>query len=166
MLNRIFILAISLILVSCSSKSTPESEALLNEIQSTQSKIKVGINYYDYFRVTQELQVKLDNFERSENSKKLEYAGNIVITAENYIRALNKDKNEDWKPQISWEAANLSYQYMQSCQSNNENCYNYNDRYTLDTKIAFDSLHQSLSKLQHIITDEFPATTNSIEAKK
>lgn len=127
-MKKIFILLAPLILVSCAPKSTPESEALLNEIHTTQSKTKVGINYIDYSKVAQELQVKLDDFERSEKSRKIKYAGNLISTAESYISAGEKKDEEDWSPQYRWENAVWSYEYMQNCQNKNENCYSYDEK--------------------------------------
>jgi hypothetical protein len=155
-LNKIFILAISSILVSCSPKSTPESEALLSEIHATQSKTKVGINYQDYSKVAQELQVKLDNFERSENSKKLTYAGNIVVIAENYIKASDKDRSEDWSPQFNWKQAGWSYQYMQNCQSKSADCYSYDDKFKLSMDLLArnrDEIDEALNALKSKNTD-------------
>ena len=133
--NKIFVLAISSIIIGCSPKSTPESEALLSEIHNTQSKTKVGINYMDYSKVAQELQIKLDNFERSEESRKIKYAGNLIATAKSYIDAADKDVGEDWYPHFHWEQAAWSYEYMQSCQAVNENCYGYEDRLQLTTDL-------------------------------
>ena len=130
-MKKIFILVASLVLVGCAPKSTPESEALLNEIHTTQSKTKVGINYMDYSKVAQELQIKLDNFERSEKSKKIKYAGNLAATAESYINAADKESGEDWSPHFHWKQAGWSYEYMQNCQTKGEDCYGYDDKFDL-----------------------------------
>jgi hypothetical protein len=148
--NKIFILAISSIIIGCSPKSTPESEALLNEIYATQSKTKVGINYMDYSKVAQELQVNLDNFERSEKSRKIKYAGNLVATAESYISAADKEYEEDWYPHFHWKKAAWSYEYMQNCQTENKNCYGYDDKFQPTTDLitrATDELTRATDEL-------------------
>ena len=143
-MKKIFVLVASLVLVSCAPKSTPESEALLNEIHNTQSKIKVGINYMDYSKVAQELQIKLDNFERSDKSKKIKYAGNLVATAESYIDAADKEYGEDWSPQHDWSIASWSYEYIQNCQSQGKDCYGYDEKFNL----TMDLISRSTKELQ------------------
>lgn len=135
-MKKIFILVAPFILVGCAPKSTPESEALLNEIYAVQSKTKVGINYMDYSKVAQEIQIKLDSFERSEKSKKVKYAGNLVATAKSYVNAANKEDEEDWSPQFHWERANWSYEYMQNCQTKGDNCYGFDDQIELTASLT------------------------------
>jgi hypothetical protein len=135
-MKKIFIIVAPFILVGCAPKSTPESEALLNEIYAVQSKTKVGINYMDYSKVAQDIQIKLDNFERSEKSRKIKYAGSLVTTAENYISAADKKYSEDWSPQADWWYANFSNEYTQNCKKKGKDCYGYDDQINLTIDIS------------------------------
>ena len=146
-MKKIFVLVASLVLVGCAPKSTPESEVLLSEIHATQSKTKVGINYMDYSKVAQELQIKLDDFERSKESKKIKYAGNLVATAESYVKAANKESGEDWSPHYHWEQAGWSYEYMQNCQTKGDNCYKFDEQ----SELTMDLITRSTKEAQKFL---------------
>ncbi len=148
-MKKIFILITSFIVIGCAPKSTPESEALLSEIHATQSKTKVGINYRDYSNVAQNLQIKLDNFERSEKSKKIKYAGNLVVIAESYINAADKKSGEDWSPHYHWQQATWSYEFMQNCQTKGENCYTYG--FDGQLKLTTDLIKRSTKETKELL---------------
>lgn len=127
MKKLLYLLPLTLI-IGCQPKTPSESEALLKQIHETQSKTKVGINYLDYSKTAQELQIKLDDFSRSQKSQKLKYAGNLASTAESYIKAAHKDSGEEWSPQQNWKQAEWNYEYLKNCQDKNEDCYGFNEQ--------------------------------------
>ena len=101
----------------------------------------------DYSKVAQELQIKLDNFERSKESKKIKYAGNLVATAESYIKAASKESGEDWSPHYHWGQAGWSYEYMQNCQAKGDNCYKFDEQLDL----TMDLIARSSKETQELI---------------
>lgn len=103
-------------------KSTPESEALVEKIDEVHSKIKVGINYIDYGREAQDIQILKDKLEKSKKSDALRYRGNLMATAENLIEASRKESREDWDPQFLWEQSGITYLMMEACQTKGEHC--------------------------------------------
>jgi len=116
-------------------KSTPQSEALLEEIYTTKSIIKVGVTYKDYLKIAQALQIKLDSFKRSEESKKIKYAGNLVLTAERYIGAKEKESGEDWSPNYTWSNNQYAYDMTQNCLTEDVDCYNYGEQELMQSEI-------------------------------
>lgn len=142
-----------LTIIGCSPKSTPESEALLQEINEVRSRTKVGINYVDYSRAAQELQIKLDNFERSKKSIKIKYARNLVETADRYIDAADREFGGDWEPQHRWNYAEYVYDYLVNCQTQNKNCYGYDESLQMyidldkDSQERFDRLSKEVDKV-------------------
>jgi uncharacterized Zn finger protein (UPF0148 family) len=124
-----------------SISSTPASEDLLQIVEDARSRIKVGINYIDYQRLAQEIQVKLDRFERDSNTERLSYGANLWYVARTLINAAEREENlsyggmNKWAPQPSWSITEDDYNKMQECKEMNKGCFRLSQKaYLLNEK--------------------------------
>lgn len=135
-MKKFYLLIPTLILCSCGVKSTPKSEALLEEIYKAQSITKADVNYRDYQKFAQNLQIKLDNFEREKVSQKLKYAGNLAATVESYIEASEKSSSE-WEPESDWRMAEKKYATILTCQEKGQDCYALAEKFSLNQDLRY-----------------------------
>jgi ribosomal protein S27AE len=120
--------------------STPASEDLLQTIEDTRSRIQVGVNYIDYQRLAQDIQIKLDRFERDSNAERLAYGANLWNVATTLIYAAKREEKLsygdkfEWNPQPSWSNAEEDYNKMQECRKRNRGCFKLSQKLDLMTK--------------------------------
>jgi ribosomal protein S27AE len=122
--------------------STPVSEDLLQIVEDTRSRIQVGVNHVDYQRLAQDIQVKLDRFERDSNSERLSYGANLWRVATTLISAAKREENlsygsmNKWDPQPSWSNAEDDYNKMQECRKTNKGCFRLSQKADLMVELA------------------------------
>jgi hypothetical protein len=120
--------------------STPAGEDLLQTIEDARSRIRVGINYIDYQRLAQDIQVKLDRFERDSATERLSYGANLWNVATTFIYAAKQDENvsyydkPEWNPQPHWSNAEKIYRKMQACRKTNNGCFKLSQKLILMSK--------------------------------
>jgi hypothetical protein len=122
-MRKLFIAAIATSLLSACGGTSAESEELLKSVYALQSKTAAGISYDDYAREAQELQVKLDAFERNDKSGRLKYGANLAFSASVLISAAERNQDGEWKPRTGWNVANMAIQTLDECLEKNRNCY-------------------------------------------
>jgi hypothetical protein len=122
-MRKLFIAAIAISLLSACGGTSAESEELLKSVYALRSKTVAGISYYDYAREAQELQVKLDAFERNDKSGRLKYGANLAFSASVLISAAERNQDGEWRPDSRWRNADRIIQTLDECLEKSRNCH-------------------------------------------